>query len=108
MITLSEPLIKIESLLMSLPRKDVKYGYKFLAKRDFESLKELVDSSIIKTINNITSENPKKEYLEVNLDELRKLKVYVDEYAVPYLEGDNDKYSIIDINDDDYENDVYY
>ena len=74
------PIERIRKLLDSLPESDVNLGEQFIQSRDFESLKDLVDSAIFKTRKNIKSENPKQEYLEVDLTELSNLKAEVDVY----------------------------
>ena len=71
---------RMRKLLNSLPKSDVPLGEQFIQSRDFESLKDLVDSAIFKTRKNIKSENPKQEYLEVDLTELSNLKAEVDVY----------------------------
>lgn len=73
---------RIKSLLDSLPKRDISIGDKFISIRDFESLKELVDSALYKTEKNILSEKPKKEYLEVDIDRLKSLKAEVDAYIL--------------------------
>lgn len=70
----------INTLIDSLPRKDIILGHKFLDIRDFDSLKELIDSTIIKIKRNMRSNNPKEEYLSINLDDLINLKSEVDSY----------------------------
>ena len=85
---------RMRKLLGSLPESDVNLGEQFIQSRDFESLKDLVDSAIFKTRKNIKSENPKQEYLEVDLTELSNLKAEVDVYLaqleVPSNEWEED------------------
>jgi hypothetical protein len=71
---------KIKELIPSLPNRDIQLGYDFLNKRDFESLKDLIDSAIYKVEKNIKSNTPKEEYTKVNLDELIELKLEVSVY----------------------------
>ena len=73
---------KIDKNLSSLPSKDVAIGRRFLEKRDFYSLKELVDSAIIRTIRGLKVENPKEEYIKVDLELLNILKSQVDIYVI--------------------------
>ena len=75
-----KPIERMRKLLNSLPKSDQTLGEQFIQSRDFESLKDLVDSAIYKTRKNIRSENPKEEYLEVDLTELSNLKAEVDVY----------------------------
>lgn len=77
---MNNSLNNIKKFIPSLPSKDVNIGYKFLEKRDFESLKELVDSALIRTKRNLRIENPTQEYLNVDLDNLNILKTEVDIY----------------------------
>ena len=85
---------RMRKLLNSLPKSDITLGEQFIQSRDFESLKDLVDSAIYKTRKNIKSENPKQEYLDVDLTELSNLKAEVDVYLtqleVPSNEWEED------------------
>lgn len=84
----------MRKLLNSLPKSDITLGEQFIQRRDFESLKDLVDSAIYKVRKNIKSENPKQEYLDVDLTELSNLKAEVDVYLtqleVPSNEWEED------------------
>ncbi len=77
---MSNSLQNITTLITSLPNSDLSLGMKFLKNRQFESLKELVDSAIIRVKKNIKSDNPRAEYVEVNMDKLNMLKAEVDVY----------------------------
>lgn len=79
---MSEPVNRMKALMSSLPERDIPLGYKFLKKRDFDQLKELVDSALYKVKKSQRSENPKEEYLKVNLEDLSRLKSEVDVYIV--------------------------
>lgn len=81
-IMTNEPVLRIQKLISSLPERDINLGYKFVQNREFESLKELVDSAIVKVRKGLKKENPREEYLKVDLDLLNELKVEVDEYCV--------------------------
>ena len=85
---------RMRKLLNSLPKSDITLGEQFIQSRGFESLKDLVDSAIFKTRKNIKSENPKQEYLDVDLTELSNLKAEVDVYLtqleVPSNEWEED------------------
>lgn len=74
------PVERMKALMYSLPERDIPLGHKFLSKRDFESLKELVDSAVYKVKKSLKTNNPKEEYLKVNLEDLIKLKSEVDLY----------------------------
>lgn len=94
---MNTPIERIKVLIDSLPKKDIPLGYKFLSERNFESLKELVDSAIYKIEKNLKTDNPKEEYLKINLDNLDVLKAEVDLYLAmldPYEDMYNIKYKI--------------
>lgn len=88
---MSRQLSRITALISSLPEKDTSLGFNFLRERDFDSLKALVDSALYKVRKSRNDENPREEYLKVNLTELRKLKTEVDVY-VAQLEPFEDYY----------------
>lgn len=88
---MSRQLSRITALISSLPEKDTSLGFDFLRERDFDSLKALVDSALYKVKKSRNDENPREEYLKVNLTELRKLKTEVDVY-VAQLEPFEDYY----------------
>lgn len=88
---MSRQLSRITALISSLPEKDTFLGFNFLRERDFDSLKALVDSALYKVKKSRNDENPREEYLKVNLTELRKLKTEVDVY-VAQLEPFEDYY----------------
>lgn len=79
---MSKPVEGIQALIGSLPERDIPLGHKFLNERDFDSLKELIDSAIYKVRRSLKSDNPKEEYLKVNLEDLSRLKSEVDMYIV--------------------------
>lgn len=85
-----EPVERMRKLLCHLPNSDQQLGEQFIQSRDFESLKELVDSAIFKIRRNLRSENPKQEYLDIDLTELSRLKSEVDVYLtqLQITEGD--------------------
>lgn len=70
----------IKFLIRELPSKDKPLAYDFLETRNFQDLKDLVDSAIIRINKNLNSNNPKEEYFKINLDKLHMLKTDVDFY----------------------------
>lgn len=88
------PLNRIKSLLPSLPPKDIKIGEKFISKRDFESLKLLVDSAIIRVKKGLLKDVIKEDYLKADLIGMSKLKAEVDSY-----------YQTLELSYNDYEDD---
>ena len=79
---MSEPVERMKALIDSLPERDIPLGHKFLNERDFDSLKELVDSAIYKVKKSLKSDNPRDEYMKVNLEDLNMLKSEVDMYII--------------------------
>lgn len=71
---------RMRRLINNLPKSDIALGERFISERQFESLQELIDSAIIRVNRNIRGPEPKEEYLEVDLWELKKLKAEVDVY----------------------------
>lgn len=79
---MSTLLHNIKILIPSLPQRDIFYANKFLESRDFDSLQELVNSSIYLIKKNLKSDTPKEEYLKLDLDKIASLKAEVDLYAI--------------------------
>lgn len=76
----SNSIERIKSLISSLSKKDVDLGYKFLEKRDFGSLNDLVSSAVYKVKKNLRTSNPKEEYVNLDMDSLEKLQYEVQDY----------------------------
>lgn len=76
-----KPVDRIEALLNCLPEKDSSLGYKFLSKRDFSSLKELIDSAIYKKKKKLRNSEILEEGNCIDED-LYKLKAEVDTYII--------------------------
>lgn len=72
---------RIRGLIQYLPKVDISLANTFIDTRDFESLQELVDSAIIKARRNLKSDNPREEYLSLDMDILGMLKADVDVYV---------------------------
>lgn len=87
-----EPVERIRYLTKFLPKDDVGLANDFINSRDFESLQEIVDSAIIKVKRNLSSNNPKEKYINLDIDELTMLKaevdVYVEQLQLPYYQED--------------------
>ena len=91
---------RMRRLLNSLPKSDITLGEQFIQSRDFESLKDLVDSAIFKVRKHKAKKDEesglpsKQEYLDVDLTELSNLKAEVDVYLtqleVPSNEWEED------------------
>lgn len=105
---MSKPVERMKSLMCNLPKKDTSLGYKFLENRDFDQLKELVDSAIYKIKKNLRSDNPKEEYLNINMTELSKLKSEVDTYTVQLNISYNEEENIKDEDNYEIEEDINY
>lgn len=99
---------RMRKLLNNLPKSDQPLGEQFIQSRDFESLKDLVDSAIYKVRKHKAKKDEegvvplKQEYLDVDLTELSNLKAEVDVYLtqleIPINEWDDEE-----IIEDDYE-----
>lgn len=105
------PVQKITALCKYLPEKDKFYADAFIIRRDFTSLRDLVDSDIRKVEKNLTKENPKPELLNIDIDKLRKMLSIIDDYLILLgedLDFDTDEdfneelEEINDIEDGDY------
>ena len=103
---MSEPVKRMKALMCSLPERDIPLGHKFLNERSFDSLKELVDSAIYKVKKSLKSDNPKEEYLKVNLENLSRLKSEVDMYIVQWEIPEDDMYNE-DFDDCEIEEEFY-
>lgn len=98
----SNSIARIKSLIPSLPNKDVDLGYKFLEKRDFESLNDLVSSAVYKVKKNLRTSNPKEEYVNLDMDSLEKLKYEVQDYYSqfePFTENELDDFTNMFLED---------
>lgn len=85
---------RIKDLIKFLPEKDISLGYKLLEQRDIKTLKSLVNSAFYKVDKNYTEENPKEEYLKINLDELIILRNIVDNYYSLQVDYDDESINI--------------
>ena len=103
---MSEPVKRMKALMCSLPERDIPLGHKFLNERNFDSLKELVDSALYKVMRSLKSDNPKEEYLKVNLEDLNRLKSEVDMYIVQWEIPEDDMYNE-DFDDYEIEEEFY-
>ena len=92
---------RMGELLNNLPKSDQPLGEQFIQSRDFESLKDLVDSAIYKVRKHKARKDeeggmpPKQEYLDVDLTELSNLKAEVDvhltQLEIPTNEWDDEE-----------------
>lgn len=94
----------IKELLNYLPKSEVHYAEKYYNLRDFQSLKEIVDSTIFKIKKNLSSDSIKDEYLSIDLDSLYTLQTKVTEYLslLDEIEEEDE-----DFTDEDIENYEY-
>ena len=92
---MSTPIIKITNLIQYLPEKDIKFAKKFLKERQFEYLKEIVDSDIYKVLKDRKKEESVQKYTNIDLDSLYSLQSELSAYLL--LLGIN--------NEEDYDND---
>ena len=79
---MNQPLYRIRELIKELPGKDATLAAKFLEKRNFQGILELVDSDIYKARKTNTTLDMTEESLEEDshLGKLLELKSNLDEY----------------------------
>lgn len=103
---------KIKKGIKNLPEEELQFANMYLNTRDFDSLKDLVDSSIIKIKKNLSKDTPKEEYLSINMIELNQLQCdiidYLDQLNIPTSIGDDDIYDDEDPFIEDDEDNAYY
>ena len=102
----SNSIERIKNLISSLPKKDIALGYKFLEERDFGSLKDLVSSAIYKVKKNLKSDNPKEEYINIDMDSLETLQYEVLDYYSqfePFAEDELEDFTEMFLEDGGYE-----
>ena len=100
---MSKPVDRMRVLMTSLPEKDISLGNKFLDTRDFDSLKELVDSAVYKVKKGLRSETLKDKYANINFECLRRLKSEVDTYVELLGDSSEDSYSELECELDEVE-----
>lgn len=104
---------EIKSLISILPEQDVELAIKFVDTRQFESLKFLVDSDVIKLEKQaLQYEVDTDEYFVAlsNLDNCLQLQQLITRYLVDQLGivdifDEDDKY---DLPEEDYDEEEYY
>lgn len=108
------PFKRITRLLVSLPSGDIKYGHKYLDKRDYESLQLLINSALHNIEKAWAAINPSKQQQTLReefpidgdkLAQLETLKGEVDEYSefLRIALGDDEEESIYyDDQEEDY------
>lgn len=72
----------IGGLIDVLPIRDRAIGHEFIKTSDIESLRDLVDSALIKTLKSLRRRIPAQEYIDVDLKQLHYLKAQVDIYII--------------------------
>lgn len=70
----------IKSKVDCLLKRDIKYALRFIETRDFESLKELIDSNLMLIINNRLKSKPNKELESLEESDICLLKYHVENY----------------------------
>lgn len=105
---MSNPVKQITDLCKYLPEKDRFYADAFIIRRDFISLRDLINSSMKKVEKNYTKEKPNEDLLKVDFDKLRSLLNKVDDYLILLGEDmemfseDDDIYEEVETNEDDW------
>ena len=77
---MSNPLQQIKELVPSLPKRDIAFAEKFVADRDWESLKDLTWSSLQLVEKAMQSETPPAKYAGLDIDKIRELALICNEY----------------------------
>jgi hypothetical protein len=77
---MSTPLQKIKELIPELPSKDIDFAKKFLAERDWESLKDLTFSSLQRFELALKKDSLPAKYTNLDIDKIRELALLCDEY----------------------------
>ena len=77
---MSSHLQKIKKLIPYLPAGDIPFANKFLAKKDYESLKELTWSSLQRLEKALGRDPIPNKYRGISIDKVRELAVECDEY----------------------------
>ena len=77
---MSSHLQKIKKLVPYLPAGDIPFANKFLAKKDYESLKELTWSALQRLEKALCKEVIPNKYKGINIDKVRELAIECDEY----------------------------
>ena len=99
------PLETIKSLVPSLTAKDQKIAERLILLRDYEGLKELVDSAIIRAKKSLNSDSPKEEYLQLDLEQMSELQIAVNNY-LKYFDFGDDNEDEDSFGDDDFLEDL--
>ena len=94
------PLQTINELVPELPQKDIEFAKKFIAKRDWESLRDLTWSSLQRLESALKKGTLPQKYAGVDIDRVRELALVCDEYYYLIYPEDDE---ILDDYDDDGE-----
>lgn len=93
------PLNKINELIPSLPAQDIPYAKRFVERRDWESLKELTWSSLMRLEAAYKRETLPQKYVGIDVDKVRELALLCNEYY--YLIYPEDREPSVDEYNDD-------
>jgi hypothetical protein len=81
-LPMNEQLNKIKTLLKVLPTKEFNKAVEYINKRDFDSLSELINSTVILVEKHLYQENYKGSYSNLDIESLLFLKAEVDCYCM--------------------------
>lgn len=73
---------RIHNRITFLPKRDTELALKLLKDREFIMLDELVDSVIYKLNKTHKTSNDRRQYKDINLGNLRRLKSEIDVYLM--------------------------
>ena len=72
---MSSPLENIKKLIPSLPKGDIPLANKFLKEKNYEALKELTSSALVRLEKALRRETLPEKYVGIDIDEVRNLAV---------------------------------
>ena len=67
-------------LVKALPEPDRYIAINLIERRDFETLKELVESAIIKTERSLNTDSPKEVYINTDITQMQSLLSITESY----------------------------
>ena len=74
------PVQTMIEMTKALPERDIALALRFIEKREFEPLRELVSSAITRIIRSTNLGTPRPEYQKLDLKQMRLLETEVNRY----------------------------
>ena len=94
---MAKPTDMMKAMIKYLPKRDQTFAEKFIDKRDFEALRDLIHSVVYLAEKNEVKKNPNPKYSDLDTVKLNEFKGVVDEYYF-LINPDADNF------EDDFEN----